>query len=715
LHVQELYRNEGYLHAQVGPAQVIRRRCSPRSPAGVCKPVPLPHPPVDACTYDATSLPLPVAPLDTALSCSPDPAHGIECEPLLSLRIPIKLGPRSILYDVAFTGVVAIPEKQLAAAANLTLGDPANVLKLDEARRKIIDAYKEEGFAYVDVKYSLDTSLDHTRTRARFDVVEGERVFVREIIIRGNELTSEAVIQKRVALEVGKPYRTSDIRKTQERIATLNVFSSVNVSLEDPYAPQSKKTVIVTVSERDPQYIDRAIGVSTGEGFRLRLEYGHRNLGGDAIGFSLRIQLSYLPDFLILDPTVRQTYDTALPSFGDRIATRSTASFAFPDVGLGPLVRGSVDGVLVRDLERDFALTKGAAIFNLYYRPIRQVQLSISPDFEVNDALIFNSETVNQYLEEQQGASDIADLARLLRVPTGSSGAAAQRFLVTWDRRDNTFNAHKGTYIAAGVEHVDWHDLTAFNPLAQCSTVSRPTYQQLVYGQQGWLPSGGNSPLAGKTLLLVGGQPTCDPVQGHFLRFTETFSAYVPVTKKITLAAELRLGTNVQLVGPAFDTESNSASYTYPDRLFFVGGIESMRGYLQDTLVPQDLADRIARDFGKPDSDPTKFTIAQVPLRGGNLMINPRAELRIPLFSPFETVLFFDSGNLWSNAAYIFQSGHGFPPLRTAVGTGLRLQTPIGPVVFDYGINLSRLVTGPNDPRRTYEDFGAFHFAIGLF
>jgi outer membrane translocation and assembly module TamA len=53
--------------------------------------------------------------------------------------------------------------------------------------------------------------------------------------------------------------------------------------------------------------------------------------------------------------------------------------------------------------------------------------------------------------------------------------------------------------------------------------------------------------------------------------------------------------------------------------------------------------------------------------------------------------------------------------LRTAVGTGLRLQTPIGPIVLDYGINLSRLIDGPNDPRYTYEDFGAFNFAIGLF
>jgi outer membrane protein assembly factor BamA len=100
-------------------------------------------------------------------------------------------------------------------------------------------------------------------------------------------------------------------------------------------------------------------------------------------------------------------------------------------------------------------------------------------------------------------------------------------------------------------------------------------------------------------------------------------------------------------------------------------------------------------------------------------MINPRLELRIPIYSPLETVIFFDSGNLWANACYAFGCAPTHPgfhmPFSTSVGTGLRLQTPIGPVVFDYGINLSRLIDGPNDPRYSYEDFGAFHFAIGLF
>jgi outer membrane translocation and assembly module TamA len=176
------------------------------------------------------------------------------------------------------------------------------------------------------------------------------------------------------------------------------------------------------------------------------------------------------------------------------------------------------------------------------------------------------------------------------------------------------------------------------------------------------------------------------------------------VTKSITLAAELRTGENAQL---------QDGSTTYPDRLFFLGGVQSMRGYLLDSLVPQDYADQIQADANKASNDPTKFTITDVAIRGGNLMINPKVELRVPVRPPFDTVLFMDAGNVWQNPTYIFQ--HGIP-LRWNAGTGIRIETPIGPLAFDYGLNLSLLFAPATSARRTYEvGPGAFNFSNGLF
>ena len=455
-HVQELYRNEGFLHAQVGPVQIVRARCNPRSPPGRCIPIPLPPLPTQVCAYDASGLPLPAEPLDPAFTCQPDNARGASCASMMQLVIPVKLGPRTTLWDVGFTGVRTVSEQEVATAAEVPLGEPVSTEHLDEARRRIGDWYKEKGYAYVDVKYVLEPSVDNTRARVRFDVTEGDRVIVRDIVIRGLERTRESVVRRRIAVEIGQPYRTSDVRKTQERMATLGVFSSITLNLSEPYVPQANKTVVIDVVERLPRYIEVRPGFSTGEGVRGTLEYDERDILGYGIGATFRAQLSYLPDFLILDPQVATNY----AQIQDRLARRITLSGTFPDVGLGPLIRAQGDAIYVRDLERDFALVKVSGFVSLVYRPARQLQVALGQSVEDNDVRLFQFNSIAAYLacnstSSGTGGSFSSALSALLRIPDGESLVIAQRLSVAWDRRDNAFNAHRGTYVFLGAELVN--------------------------------------------------------------------------------------------------------------------------------------------------------------------------------------------------------------------------------------------------------------------
>jgi outer membrane protein assembly factor BamA len=124
-----------------------------------------------------------------------------------------------------------------------------------------------------------------------------------------------------------------------------------------------------------------------------------------------------------------------------------------------------------------------------------------------------------------------------------------------------------------------------------------------------------------------------------------------------------------------------------------------MRGFLQDSLVPEDVAAKIL--------GPEKLAIENVAIRGGDVFINPRVELRIPLGGVWESGLFLDTGNVWVEPK-------NFDPfkLRYAAGAGIRVATPIGPLAFDYGINLIRRIWRVDGPA---EDRGNFHFSIGLF
>jgi outer membrane protein insertion porin family len=642
-HVQNLYRAEGYLNAMVGPIQVVRRTCDPKSPPNKCIPLPLSRKITDKCLVDSQNLPVEEQPLAPDLLCKPNPKKGIECEPTLWIRIPVKLGPKAILYDISFEGAQTISQKKLMEISGLTLGEPASNAKIDDARRAILDEYRNQGFAFAEVQNKVELSPNKLRARASFSILERQRVKVQKIIIRGNQTTEEGVIRTRLRFREGDWYGLEQVRRSEELIATLGVFSTVSIELEDPAIPATHKNVIITVAERASQFLELRWGMSSGEGFRTLLEYGHRNLMGKAIAFNLNVRLSYLPDLFIPDESVRKNYDEL--TLGERLARRISVGLIFPNV-FSPNFRLAIDLVDVRYNARDFGLTKRAVLPVLVWQPHRQIRITTGASVELNDVTLFSGDTLEGFLL-QPGVTN--DLRRLLRVPQGETIAISQRGAFAWDRRDSPLGATQGTLLAGSAEHVN----------------AVPT-----------------------------GESNQSTTKSDFIRFAGTMAGYLRFTKKgLALAVALSGGYNQQL---------NATSKTYPDRLFFIGGIDTIRGFSRDSLVPQDIADQITSDAANTSlSSDSKLTIDKVAVRGGDVFLNPRVELRIPLSGPVKTALFVDAGNVWVDPKRIDPFR-----LRYAGGSGIRIDTPIGPIALDYGVNLLR---------RSWEDFGAFHFSIGLF
>jgi outer membrane protein assembly factor BamA len=78
-----------------------------------------------------------------------------------------------------------------------------------------------------------------------------------------------------------------------------------------------------------------------------------------------------------------------------------------------------------------------------------------------------------------------------------------------------------------------------------------------------------------------------------------------------------------------------------------MGGVDSLRGFLQDSLVPEDIAAEILSPSNAQKPDVERLTIDKVAIRGGDVFINPRVELRVPLSGIWEAGLFLDTGNIW--------------------------------------------------------------------
>lgn len=148
-------------------------------------------------------------------------------------------------------------------------------------------------------------------------------------------------------------------------------------------------------------------------------------------------------------------------------------------------------------------------------------------------------------------------------------------------------------------------------------------------------------------------------------------SHFVPMFKDSALELRLRVGVA--------DTYGNTERIPIYDR-FFAGGAYSVRGYEERVLGPLDAA-------------------SQDPL-GGESMVIGNVEYTYPLLEFMKIAAFYDTGNVWGKAGDI-----GTDKLYSSVGLGVRLKTPIGPIMLDYGIPLD---AAPDEEDRGN---GKFHFS----
>src|SRR5690606_24059560 len=103
-------------------------------------------------------------------------------------------------------------------------------------------------------------------------------------------------------------------------------------------------------------------------------------------------------------------------------------------------------------------------------------------------------------------------------------------------------------------------------------------------------------------------------VFSHHLSVVERGSGYIPIAARLVLALQGQYGRVINLA---------SNSETYPNRRYFLGGVDTIRAYQQDRMVPQDVAEAAA-ELGEDYSS--------VVNQGGNTFLLFRAELRFPIY-----------------------------------------------------------------------------------
>jgi len=156
-----------------------------------------------------------------------------------------------------------------------------------------------------------------------------------------------------------------------------------------------------------------------------------------------------------------------------------------------------------------------------------------------------------------------------------------------------------------------------------------------------------------------------------FLKYFSRLSFYYPAVKKSVIELRLRAGLA--------DPYSSTNKIPIYER-FFAGGASTIRGYRERKVGPID-------------------TVTEDPIGGEALFIG-NIEYTYPVADFLKVASFFDTGNVWQKNKD-FLSGD----LKSSIGLGVRVKTPIGPISIDYGYPLDK-EPGEEDKE------GRFHFNV---
>lgn len=167
-----------------------------------------------------------------------------------------------------------------------------------------------------------------------------------------------------------------------------------------------------------------------------------------------------------------------------------------------------------------------------------------------------------------------------------------------------------------------------------------------------------------------------------FWKFYGRASHYFPMFRDSVLEIRGRVGA----AAPYSDTD-----YIPIYERFFVGGASTVRGYDERRLGPID-------------------PVSKDPLGGDSFLIG-NLEYTYPLLDFLKVAAFYDVGNAWEKIADLGSSAdaNGVSEtggLKSSLGLGLRVKTPIGPIQLDYGIPLDK------EPGEDDKKSGKFHFSV---
>jgi len=654
------------------------------------------------------------------------------------VKVTFVVVERPFVRDVDFIGNKKLGTESLQEKITLKLGSVYNPVDVQRAVEKLKEYYEDEGYFEVQLSPDVEKFADGD-VRVTFNIIEGRRMTIDRIVVKGNKGLKEGAIKDALATQerqffiIRGTVQRQRLEEDVERILQLyndHGYVQARVESHDVTVDREKARVTITfVIVEGPQFRVGDVKV-TGVTLFPEREISRRiklKTGDVFSRAKLRESIKALTE---LYSTIGRASVDVNPR-SEQVDAAATMSLAF-EIAEGPEVyveRINISGNVrsqEKILRRELALHEGE-LYTLQKKERSRQKLNNLGYFE----------TVNLTTQPGSDKTKIVVNVEVTEKPTGlfSIGggySSVDSFIGTIDLAQRNFlgrgweasvRIRAGANTQQGV--ISFTEPWLFDrPLSAGFDLfnTRRQFPEYDYDSLGGALRMSH-PFAEYWRWFTGYRVSRDKISEltetatdalrdeDGTRVTSAVNGALARDSRDNVFAPTRGGqtsVSVEFAGLGGDSRFvktiGSTSYFWPVWLNHVIGARAEAGYgfgWSDEPLP--LFERFylggpnsVRSFKARRLSPQDEGGVRV---GGTSEVLGNVEYIIPLPFNIRVAGFFDVGN-----AYGF--GTKFDPTETreAVGAGLRWISPFGPLRLDYGVNLDR---------RKGEDFGAFHFSVG--
>jgi outer membrane protein insertion porin family len=251
---------------------------------------------------------------------------------------------------VSFEGNKIFTNEQLGALIRSKTGKTVNAQQLETDLQRVADIYYENGYIYNTISREERRNMEEGMISYIIHIVERDRAFVENIIIRGNKKTKEHVITRELPLEPGDIFSKAKVFEGLRNLYNLRYFSNI-IPETPPGSADGLLDMVITVDEQPMTDIQAGLtfsGSSDPNAFPMSgmIKWTDRNFLGYGNTFGVETNVS--PDIQDVSLQYTQKWIFGLPLSGgfdftvqhaDRLAAMDNQfprfsggeDYAFPD------------------------------------------------------------------------------------------------------------------------------------------------------------------------------------------------------------------------------------------------------------------------------------------------------------------------------------------------------------------------------------------------